>query len=85
MSWLPHPSTWGKKNQKPPSLILHSGPGLYEISKAMGVNVEKDENPSPLFDISVTPTPLSPRKNSGILNIKLEYGRKTEDKQHEIL
>jgi hypothetical protein len=67
MSWLPHPSTWGKKNQnqKPPSLILRSGPGLIEILKSMGVNVKKEEGPTPLFKIGkVTPMPFPKRKTN---------------------
>ena len=89
MSWLPHPSIWGKKEgkkPKSPSLILHGGPGLGldKILKDMGVDVQIDDEPYPLFYISnVVPTPFPPRKDIGLIGLKFKYGKETEKQDEE--
>jgi hypothetical protein len=78
MSWLPHPSSWGKKNRKSPSFIMTVPEGIVELLKSMGVDL-KDEGPPPLYEIGeVTPTPY-PRPLGVSYAMKIKYGEKTED------
>ena len=82
MSWLPHPSTWGKKNSKPPSLIPVVSGRVIELLRSIGVKAEEVRGDFPLFEIKVTPMPFPKRRNFGssLIDMNFKYG-KEENKE----
>ena len=79
MSWLPHPSTWGKKNRKPPSTIMTVSEGTVELLKSMGVDLKEDGSAPLYIHSKVVPTPFPERKASRLLDLDFKYGK--EDKK----